>query len=332
MKEKTYPEVYVPSYFIELSKGNIKEPKKPLKPDKPYKIQRPNFSPKVYLYLLGGIIIVNFHVLIGLGLIGIFIAGVIMYFSDNAKFPEELKKYEKRNKDYQERLDYYHERLESYNDFITNQNNPTFIQAEKNRQIRIELMRTSIAKFKSQSKKGLLEQYFLGKLKAYFPDEIYTNMAIEHFKPKKVKFESFLVSHRGYEFYYQEVNPYTPDFIYKSSKTNMHIDIEIDEPYLIQSKEIIHAADEFFDIKRNRYFVEKGWFVIRFAEEQIIKTPGSCCYVIADLINEVTGDNSYIKKFKSNSKPTPVNKWKKNDIQMVKNKYRESYLKNFAQQ
>jgi very-short-patch-repair endonuclease len=76
-------------------------------------------------------------------------------------------------------------------------------------------------------------------------------------------------------------SPYAPDFCFIDAATGMHIDIEIDEPYVADSKEPIHYRDK--DTDRNAFFTQNGWLVIRFSEEQIVKYPAACCTQIEAL-------------------------------------------------
>lgn len=76
--------------------------------------------------------------------------------------------------------------------------------------------------------------------------------------------------------------PYYPDIVLCVDDYN-YIDIEIDEPYeLFENKEIhyIGCGDE----DRNDYFTSKGWFVLRFSEQNIIDNVQECVQLIEDLI------------------------------------------------
>ena len=227
----------------------------------------------------------------------------------------------------------YNIEFDFYKFYMENLNNPLFIEAEKKRQILQKLKNTKSANINFKNKKGIIEPFFLEKLNFFFPNEIYTDMVIEHFKSWKTKDGAHSAGIQAYNPYVNEfTDPYSPDFIFKSQKTGMHIDIEIDEPYSLKTKEIFHAYDDLKDGRRNRYFLEKGWFIVRFAEEQIIKSPEACCFLISELIEKITGDDGYLDKFENHKEPIAVAKWEKNDTKMIEENYRENYLKNFAQQ
>ncbi len=63
------------------------------------------------------------------------------------------------------------------------------------------------------------------------------------------------------------------------------IDIEIDEPYAGATGEPTHCKG--YDIERNKDFLNRGWTVIRFSEEQIVEYPQKCCKVIAEVISDL---------------------------------------------
>ncbi|MFA4853141.1 MAG: hypothetical protein WC868_05400 [Bacteroidales bacterium] len=118
---------------------------------------------------------------------------------------------------------------------------------------------------KAIQRKGNSEMTFLEKLLVYFPnDNIKVNMSLGDFDP-----------------------PYSPDFVYVCEKTNLHIDIEIDEKYAFDTKEPIHFIDG-ADDARNQFFLDSKWVVIRFCEEQILKYPTECCKFIADVVRYIS--------------------------------------------
>lgn len=64
---------------------------------------------------------------------------------------------------------------------------------------------------------------------------------------------------------------YFPDCIICWPQYNIYIDVEIDEPYDIESGTPIHFLNS-RDDSRDIYLVEQGWCVIRIAEEQVVNT------------------------------------------------------------
>ena len=61
----------------------------------------------------------------------------------------------------------------------------------------------------------------------------------------------------------QKVGFYFPDISFIDVEQDILIDIEIDEPYS-RSEIPTHFIDDPIDIKRNKFFSENGWNVIRF--------------------------------------------------------------------
>lgn len=65
---------------------------------------------------------------------------------------------------------------------------------------------------------------------------------------------------------------YKPDIAIVWKSKGICIDVEIDEPYDILSRKPIHYTDkECSDYLRNAYLLENGWYVVRIAEEQVVK-------------------------------------------------------------
>lgn len=80
-----------------------------------------------------------------------------------------------------------------------------------------------------------------------------------------------------------KVGRYFPDIIIKL-KNGINIDIEIDEPYEYTSKKETHyigCGDE----KRNEFFLDNNWFVIRFSENQIKNKIYDCIKIIKQIKN-----------------------------------------------
>ncbi len=122
---------------------------------------------------------------------------------------------------------------------------------------------------------------------------------------------------------------YTADFILIHQATGLAIDIEIDEPYDGKTGKPHHCVDQNKDQQRNRFFLERNWVVIRFSEYQVVKCPEGCCKAIAQVIFQITGDDSGLIKLQSIKDLLPHKQWKnKEAVYMAKTKFRQSYLKN----
>lgn len=120
------------------------------------------------------------------------------------------------------------------------------------------------------TKKGISEDSFYNHLYKAFGNKILKNHTIP-----------FEVNRSGY----------MPDFVFFDKKSNLCIDIEIDEPYTNIDGVFcpIHYCYENGDIDadRNKFFVQNGWIVIRFAEEQIIKFPDQCINFLKKVISSL---------------------------------------------
>jgi len=105
---------------------------------------------------------------------------------------------------------------------------------------------------------GATEKYFYELLKLRFPN----NVLMGH---TMIKFKNYL--------------PKFADMIFCDHVNKIFIDIEIDEPYTLESKKFTHTFGE--DEERDEYFLSENYFIIKFAEEQICKYPEACCDHIA---------------------------------------------------
>lgn len=119
---------------------------------------------------------------------------------------------------------------------------------------------------------------------------------------------------------------YSPDFVYIDPSLGIHIDIEIDEPYVFTNGNPTHYLYADRDNNRNNFFLNKGWIVIRFAEIQTVKYPDECCKLIAEIIHKYSGDATFISKFTNIGNLTPIRQWTEEEaIEMASNNYRGTY-------
>ncbi len=120
---------------------------------------------------------------------------------------------------------------------------------------------------------------------------------------------------------------YSADFIFYHHSSGLALDIEIDEPYTGNTGKPHHCIDVDDDKIRNRFFLERNWGVIRFAEIQVVRHPWSCCKVIAQTIAKLTEDNSVFMLLQRLA-DVPLQKcWTRREARlMAKNNYRHSYL------
>jgi very-short-patch-repair endonuclease len=112
------------------------------------------------------------------------------------------------------------------------------------------------------------------------------------------------------EFFYQLLNKYSNYKVYKSLQYGFYFPdlviikddlicvIEIDEPYAFETKSPIHYDN--VDEGRDKYFVNEGFLVIRFCEEQILTAPLKCIDIVNDIYDLVFNFDEYsnLKKIK----------------------------------
>ncbi len=159
----------------------------------------------------------------------------------------------------------------------------------------------------SRAKRGWSEAEFGNHLKRYFPGKIHTGLTL-------------IIP--GFD------HPYTPDFAYIDQKLNFHIDIEVDEPYVYDKHQPIHYSGNSKDEKRNTSFLGKGWIVIRFSEEQVVRWPQSCCKTVTKEISQVTGDSLMLNQFANVPDLQTIRQWTEAEaIQMAAAGYRDRYCR-----
>lgn len=116
----------------------------------------------------------------------------------------------------------------------------------------------------------------LGRAEYFFKD--YLANAISN-NPALEKFEFYFdASIMLIGFSSHKVSYFYPDIIIIITPRGLLIDVEIDEPYVSDSKKPIHCAHSLDrgDFNRNLYFTRSNCSVIHFSERQIIKYPQEC--------------------------------------------------------
>ena len=121
-------------------------------------------------------------------------------------------------------------------------------------------------------------------------------------------------------------HPYSADFLIVHT-SGLSIDIEIDEPYVGNTKAPHHCIDQGKDHIRNQFFTNNNWVVIRFSEKQVVKYPYRCCKVIAQVIAKVSGDCTFGRKLKEMPPLPSEPMWTiKQAKKWAKENYRKTYL------
>jgi len=177
------------------------------------------------------------------------------------------------------------------------------------------------------SKKGVSERFFSHHLQSLFEDKIFVDLKLRGRTSEK---------------------NYKPDFVYFDKATNLHIDIEIDEPYTLLTREAIHwkdysdpfynSPDDFLKMEydsfgndeithtdRDEEILENGWPVVRFSEEQVVRYPTKCCELIKEIIDVVELKRGFSRSFTTDLPIHDIWTYDKAD-ELSKANYRESYL------
>ncbi len=121
-------------------------------------------------------------------------------------------------------------------------------------------------------------------------------------------------------------NNYIPDIIIRTSR-GLLIDIEIDEPYTLETGLPIHYTGA--DTQRDDFFKNNNWCVIRFAEEQVLNHPYHCVSFILELIVCLDFSSSYwkIRDNVSGFNMPMYYKWTMNEARKLQmDNFRENYF------
>jgi hypothetical protein len=311
--QKSYPEIYYPEKLTEFKNDwqNIiaetmvsSPPNKPdevsSKPDKPYFV--------IELVFLG-FIISSFIGIIAKSWVTFFIIlfisaffTLIFYLSEKINYPSKLKEYNEKVSIYNRAYARYETKKENREIELqtlkkTIKSNENKYTDERLKYIENLLKPVILAKKPfHENKQGRSEKIFFNYLLKHFGEDIKKDKVIEIFRSGTA---------------------YIPDFIFEHSQSNLVIDIEIDEPYSLSNNEPIHFYNNENDKKRNYYYVNKNWIVVRFSEKQIINTPQSCCKEIAKVILDLTGDDSYYLQLIHSTELNTQKKWSYEEAEIM---------------
>lgn len=212
----------------------------------------------------------------------------IEYKRDLKEYQEKLSRFEEKKKLNEKKF------LKEYDDYLEK------VSLEKrnlSKQIHLENLgpRGKSSRVFSPPKKGLTELDFVKKARTILPNHFFLDISVSR-------------------------SSYCPDITLICPETNLHIDIEIDEPYTLQDKKPIHFKTS--DSSRNDFFLQNKWVVIRFAEEQIITKPNECIETIQSVLNSIrTMENNYYSKLPL------IKTWEYEDsVIMADEGYRRKYL------
>jgi len=347
-----YPECFYTRDFEYLFKAMPpipaipKEPKKPKLPNEPkesdfkpdYKVRRFMF----FMFILPIILLFLYFTTDALDffstfyIVILFAAAIILgllffsFFSDSfswrdqyheaiRNYRNELNNYPDELKKHAQDVEKYRTDLINYQKDVDNINMPSNVLKYRRDELSKLLSKAKLPKtaYDKEIKKGVSENWFHNLLYDRFGDKICTDLCLEDGNVK-----------------------YCPDIVYWDENNSILIDIEIDEPYVGANgdpihyiiKEKIDTRAQYYsknqisvDNDRNMFFIYKRWFIIRFAEEQIIRHNEKCLDFVSEFIGKIynvedpkeilVDDNFFISKWTMEE-----------SIRMAYIKYRNNYL------
>jgi len=302
-----YPIVRIPAIIEEIINSEIPVDYKIEEPISP---QRRKINFNVLIPWLFGLFIIllftdsgfvfNVIFFIGISSLVIVLFAIFGFNNIQIEYNESLKKYEYAKFKYDIQKQQFEELLREIR-------NPIDTAIYRKNRIKEIIFSSNKPDLSFLSKKGKTEKFFFSELNKRFLGKIFVDCAIQP---------------------YRNSLPYQPDFTFQDLETNLHIDIEIDEPYVLNTFEPIHFMEngEHSDEKRDSVFNEYNWIVIRFTEFQVVSYPKECCDFIQKIIDSVS-NNDEIFEVKNYFKYKTSAWTKNNSYEMMSTAYRETYLK-----
>ncbi len=301
----------MPEYPVILLPPQIEQARQLVPPIQPFTESAPPHPGKEPQRFQAGILILELVITLVLGLvispyiipIGILASmghiGLMLY-----QYPRRHRRFVNAMRSYTERLDIYRSKKQEHDRQQQLRQTPERIAAYQTQAILSALTQTIPHDGNnSNAQIGQSEKAFGKVLYRYFGNLIQTRLtlSIPNFP-----------------------HPYSPDFAYIDQQKNLFIDIEIDEPYTGNPPKAIHYIGK--DTRRDEFFLDRGWIIVRFAEQQVVEQPDSCCKVIAELVSDLLNLPPTTSSFSKITPITPVKQWTEDEANaMAKNRFRERY-------
>lgn len=150
-----------------------------------------------------------------------------------------------------------------------------------------------------------------------------------HFKQYLQKYFGVYL-HPGYKFKLNDKFNYSSDFTLILPQGISSI-VEIDEPYDGRTKKPHHCSDQSKDERRDNFFLEHNWIVIRFSEFQVCAYPDECCYTIAKEIDFIDSRYNFTNLFEGVGSLPLDSRWNQQQATlMAQRDYRLEYLKKYG--
>lgn len=219
---------------------------------------------------------------IGSGDIGIGLIAIPLYAMAILKIYIPFSRYEhkqnlnKINEDkYISQKEIYDKLLRQYEDDIKTYRLPSE-KVRRDGLIRMEMKqkaRTMLANTELTYYTGPLEGQMIGASEARLFDALCSEF------PGQIHRDRFLTAHGDGTYRHR------PDMVYHNKDTQLVIAIEVDEPYVHGTLKPIHYVGE--DSQRNEQFLRKGWLIVRFTEQQVVKHTQECVNFIRRLSHDL---------------------------------------------
>ncbi|ANV85757.1 hypothetical protein AWQ21_14580 (plasmid) [Picosynechococcus sp. PCC 7003] len=266
-----YPDIYIPPRLKQISSAKPELPAPPAKPVKPEHPTKPKWWPPItvgLLCLVATLIIFSNIPVLSLitGGLGIAVTRLIQ----TQGFRGDLAEYRRLEQEYPRRLTDYEKERRNFQDLKNRLKDPQFVQEYQ--QKLLNQFKNTIYQpdgYNSNARTGRCEGCLYRAMNKHLPGKIIQNAKLD-------------IPNYSY--------PYSPDVCYVYD--DIYFDIEVDEPYTPLNGDgdykPIHGWEESKEHNRNNFFLNKGWVVIRFSEEQVARYPDSCVKEIAQVVEQIT--------------------------------------------
>jgi len=324
-----YPIVILSDDVSGILEKRPHEPQKPADPKKEslkYVYFIILFVGLVFSYLICGLTVSSFkdgEIRYGLIVAGFMLILLFFTFCSLVMIYDATIGNKVRRKKWEKKIEQWEVSHKKWERSIANIKNETFCQIRKQEIVTLLENRDPETIYnnenKSVAKKGITEEWFLFYIKKQI--ELMGGTLSLNYKIQR----SYIKKHLTKEMMLGDLlNPvfYYPDIAIAIN--NLYIDIEIDEPYSMDSRLPIHCIGS--DDYRNTYVTSQGWEVIRFAESQIVEYPEKCLSTIIDVIKHIK-QGMFGKPFIDYNEKWITPQWNEESaMDMAKRNYRESYL------
>ena len=223
-------------------------------------------------------------------------------------YPQRKREHDRQIASYPKKLEAYNRKKRQHEEKVKAARSPERV-TEFRYKLLLDVLSQTVPNngTNSRAKPGWSEAEFGNRLRRSFPGKIHTGLTLNI---------------PGYD------HPYTPDFAYINQLLSLYIDIEIDEPYVYKTGEPTHFVESRKDAQRNDFFLGRGWVVIRFSEEQVVRWPKSCCKQVAEVIAQTLGNNALLNQFTNVPDLQSIRQWTEESArQMAVSGYRDKYCR-----